>query len=355
MDHSRWALLADDITGACDSAAEFARVGFGVYFWLNTGCPPPPETGFLALSSDSRECDEQTARELVVSRCRLLQDSGYRILLKKVDSALRGHWVAELEAVAHACGRSEVFISPTLPAFGRSLAGGRVRLPPGSNLPEIDALAMLRSAVQNHATSLTLSELWEGKWRFNVPEPRSLLIDTESASDLSELAAYALQSAPDGLLAGSAGLAAALAAQLGEPRDEPYGPAKGGPVVYWIGSVHPACLRQVAKLLDEVEPSRRQVVPVEFRPDEDRHIRLAAEELASRNPRAFVITGGETAALVLRALDVEGIRLRGLIRPGIPWGTLVGGVFDGLAVVTKSGSFGGPDSLVEVDRFLNGK
>ena len=65
-------------------------------------------------------------------------------------------------------------------------------------------------------------------------------------------------------------------------------------------------------------------------------------------PGALLLTGGETAIAVLRALGAGGLRLAGEIEPGVALGALVGGPFDGLALVTKAGGFGDPDLLVRV-------
>jgi D-threonate/D-erythronate kinase len=55
-------------------------------------------------------------------------------------------------------------------------------------------------------------------------------------------------------------------------------------------------------------------------------------------------TGGETGRALLKAVGVAGIRLVGEIEPGIPLGTAEGGCH--LAIVTKAGAFGTPETLV---------
>jgi len=42
----------------------------------------------------------------------------------------------------------------------------------------------------------------------------------------------------------------------------------------------------------------------------------------------------------------------GEVLPGIPWGMLRGGRFDGVLVVTKSGGFGAPDALIRIAEFF---
>ena len=60
---------------------------------------------------------------------------------------------------------------------------------------------------------------------------------------------------------------------------------------------------------------------------------------------AILLTGGETAIAVLRTLGASGLRLAGEIEPGLALGTLAGGPFDGLVVMTKAGGFGDGDAL----------
>jgi uncharacterized protein YgbK (DUF1537 family) len=67
---------------------------------------------------------------------------------------------------------------------------------------------------------------------------------------------------------------------------------------------------------------------------------------------ALVLSGGDTASLVCRALAVRRIQLADEIVPGIPWGYLSGGAFDGWRVATKSGGFGAPHALIQVADFF---
>jgi uncharacterized protein YgbK (DUF1537 family) len=69
------------------------------------------------------------------------------------------------------------------------------------------------------------------------------------------------------------------------------------------------------------------------------------------SPAALILTGGDTAAFVLRALGAQAIRLAGEVAPGIPWGIVEGGPADGCGVVTKSGGFGERDALVRAFEF----
>jgi uncharacterized protein YgbK (DUF1537 family) len=67
---------------------------------------------------------------------------------------------------------------------------------------------------------------------------------------------------------------------------------------------------------------------------------------------AMILTGGDVAGAVCDRLEVDAIWLGGEVLPAIPWGTLAGGQRPGLPIVTKAGSFGDEQAMVEAARFL---
>lgn len=74
---------------------------------------------------------------------------------------------------------------------------------------------------------------------------------------------------------------------------------------------------------------------------------LLARELLERvAPSGLVVTGGDMAMAVGRALEAEGLWLQGELQPGIPWGTWVGGIAPEMPVVTKAGGFGDDRALL---------
>jgi uncharacterized protein YgbK (DUF1537 family) len=78
---------------------------------------------------------------------------------------------------------------------------------------------------------------------------------------------------------------------------------------------------------------------------------LAAETAAivrCRRPDGLFLSGGDTAAAVLGAIEANGVRLQVEILPGVIRGTVIGGAGDGLPVITKAGAFGEPDTLLQL-------
>ena len=100
---------------------------------------------------------------------------------------------------------------------------------------------------------------------------------------------------------------------------------------------------------------RRHVLVNVWSPEADEE-RLSdfVEILAQDAVRGIILSGGDTADLVVRTLEAIGIILEREILPGIPWGRLVGGPADWKPVATKAGGFGRKDSLAVMADYLLG-
>ncbi len=78
-------------------------------------------------------------------------------------------------------------------------------------------------------------------------------------------------------------------------------------------------------------------------------VRQSLEVLGSCS---LILTGGDTAVGVCSQLEASRIILAGEILPGMPMGTLAGGPFDGITVVTKAGAFGDATALLQALRYV---
>lgn len=73
----------------------------------------------------------------------------------------------------------------------------------------------------------------------------------------------------------------------------------------------------------------------------ERALSTIAKGLLAMGVRKFVVAGGETSGAVVKALDIEALRIGVSIAPGVPWTLGLGRTTVALAL--KSGNFGGPD------------
>ncbi len=79
--------------------------------------------------------------------------------------------------------------------------------------------------------------------------------------------------------------------------------------------------------------------------------RFVAAVVADTRPAHLFLTGGDTADAVLTAIAADGVRILGEVVAGVVHGVLIGGLLDGLPLVTKAGAFGQQDTLVAVHEF----
>lgn len=292
-------LIADDLTGACDSAAPFLGGG-RVLVSIWPALPAAQRAACLAVSTETRDGDPEPARSRSAEAVRRLRAAGSGRLFRKVDSRLRGHIRAEiagaLDAWAGGC-----LLAPALPAEGRLTRGGR-QLVDGE---AIDIAALVAGL-----------------------EPRVEVRDAETDAELAVIAAE-LAARPDLMAAGSAGLAAALAAALGLAGPGPGWPARRRPLAL-VGS-------KTAVSAQQMEAARAAGWEVR------RRARDGAVDLAGHD--ALFLSGGGTAAGVVTALGASTLELVGELLPRVPVGRLLDGPHAGLVVALKSGGFGGPGAI----------
>ncbi len=317
----RWALLADDLSGACDSAVAFAKAGFRTRFELGD-IASTRLADLTALSTETRESDPEAAASEVGKACRLIEAAGLRLIFKKIDSVLRGPVQAEITATLTGTGLGAAVVCPAFPSQGRQVRNGRLLVHGEDRGP------------------LLAGEGFE-------------LRDALTDADLEKLAAELLER-PGVLPVGSGGLASAyaraLGRRLGRTLTDPRPPVAAQPAAFWIGSEHPTALEQMERL--EASSLPHSLVRVDMWKDATNVSPLAAA-IQGQQVGALVLSGGATARRILEGLGARAIEVRGEAIPGAPWGTIVAGAADGLTVVTKSGGFGGPNAFVDIAQALS--
>jgi uncharacterized protein YgbK (DUF1537 family) len=295
------AIAADDLTGACDSAAAFAQRGWRTSVSLHEpAAPAPGEAAAVDTRSRQRPLETDAAfAALAVADVALL----------KVDSLLRGRYAEDLGRLLE--DRRPAVFCPALPELGRAFSGDGV-------LDELDPVRIRAGAP--------------------VPEAPLVVADAATADDLDRLVAAA---SPDTVWVGSSGLAHALARAHGGDVAAPAF-AVDGELVVAVGSRSEQARRQLARL----EGVTLGVVPDGDGPEDALHVERLAAELAAAAAEAgaVVATGGDTARALLDALGVDRLEVLGELEPGVVASrTPAGAIF-----VTKAGSFGDDDTLARV-------
>ena len=346
-------LLADDLTGALDSAAAFAAPDAPVPVRWGPTCQG---AGSLALDSGTREATPGQARDLARRLAPMLDDPAAEVAFKKIDSLLRGNEAIEIDAVLRALAPARCILAPAFPAQGRVTRAAR---------------QLRRDGLGWHAVPTDLVRELEGLGhqlhpaRPGDPLPPGLSVwDAESDGGLDAIVAAAAGQRV--LWIGSGGLAAALARRFGQVYR--IATPLPGPVLGLFGSDHPVMREQLAAVADRHETldPDTDVQRIAHRLRGEGALMLsvavaagsprdaAAEYIAAAftglvrrldPPGTLLAAGGETLRGLCRALQATQLDAIGEVLPGIPCSILRGGPWDGTTVVSKSGAFGAPDLL----------
>ena len=350
-------ILADDLTGAADSAAALARAGSTSVVLDHDG--DWPDADVVAVDTDSRHRESREAAARVAAVTARAQELGARVA-KKIDSTLRGHIAAEIRAITDVLGPVLVVVAPAFPATGRTTVGGVVHVdgsPLRAHGSDGDVVGLLeRGGLRSVLVPATaLAEARAAGHHAVVVDARSEA-DLAAVVDAAELATFPV------LLVGSGGLTRLLAAPTRASYEHRPAP---GPTLVVVGSYAEASRAQRARLvesglaavtLDDVSGLRSALAagPVVLSPDPDAPV-LRAEAPAVARALAdaagdvldevgtLVATGGETARSLLTAAGVTRLVVIGEIEPGVVCGRVPELELD---VITKAGGFGDADTLL---------
>lgn len=394
-------VIADDLSGAADCAAGFARhVPTEVLLSQRADHRAQPVT---ALDLDTRRLPADQAAHL--NRA-VIDGSTFasHALYKKVDSTLRGNLVSEVAALL---GRGMALVAPAFPAMGRTTVGS-VQYVDGVAVNECDVwrneglsgtadLLERFSSEGLRCAALGLEQLrGAGLAEWLAQHLRAgtqvLICDAQLDADLRALALASVEHADQLFWVGSAGLAQQLPAALGlAPRIAPALPEAAQPVLTVVGSmsrhsqaqaellaersgqhwqrIEPQLLLAAdtadqrdalgARLAAQVASGKDLLISLEQRDRDPAQAALLGAPLARlllpaiAQAGALIATGGETARALLTAAAIDSLQLHGELAPGV---VLSSAPWQGreLAIVTKAGGFGQPDTLYQAWARLHG-
>lgn len=342
-------LLADDLTGALDTAAEFVGLcGPFDVSWAEAAATSGAQS--LAIDSGTRERSKADSVEIVGRLAPLLQ--GGTIAYKKVDSLLRGAWAAELGVCLRSDHWASCVVAPAFDYQGRRTVGGQ-------------QFARTVQGDWHRVGDNLLDQLRQDGVEARQGGPDTLsqggvqVFDAESDLDLDRVVEMARRMPRPLLWCGSGGLAGALA--RGHRADAPSQLKR--PVLGLFGSDQAATASQLAacgevtvaltegkggagverKLADEgVALVKLALADGLSRAEAAQRIarELTALIAALDPPGTLIVAGGETLKAVCVALGAHALQVTGRIVPGLPRSVLQGGRWSGVDVISKSGAFG---------------
>jgi uncharacterized protein YgbK (DUF1537 family) len=340
-------IVADDLTGACDAAAAFLRTGRAVRVWLGAAASFPATEPVQAFNTDSRSLSPAKVSRIVSRTAAALALNPQTLLFKKIDSAARGPFAAEILAAHRAFGSRAVLLAPAFPAAGRTVRNGILEIQDAAGQRTLVNIASLFPPRHRSLIAL-VSHPKELAAALDTGKP-VLFCDASTQSDLESLV-RAAEKFPGLLFAGSAGLAQALASRDARRIRRVPRPSAARTLII-AGSDHPVTKLQL-QTFESVDPRALQVLRLDFSPRVRAHILDAFRTFA---PQALILTGGDTASLAASTLGAHSFILHGELAPGIPWGIVQGGMAEGCIVITKSGGFGTPTIFNEILSALRGR
>ena len=388
-------VLADDLTGAGDAGLQLRQAGLATVLRLGGDAEVGAggDAGAVVVDTNSRNGDAEAARAAQASAVAAVLQGGGRcsspagddsevVVYKKVDSTLRGNVGAEVVAVMRALGVSRCVFAPAFPGARRTTVGGFQLV----NGTPVHRTEMGKDPAAPVATS-QLERLFDGEVGVNcVSVPLGIvevgqeaiiaamraattaaaadqltvfICDATCDADLTFIAAAAAGiDGPQPLLAGSAGLAAALVPAFGlapslpstTPSAAPAAAASSGRVHVISGSSTAQNGVQVDALTSRFTSTDDVVLHRTTVGDVDRLAAAAVSEISSSSatlpPSGLVLAGGATARAVLSSLGVTELRVLGEVESAVPLLSVVGGAYDGMPVITKAGALGSDQALV---------
>ncbi len=356
-------ILADDLTGALDTAGCFLGTGQTLPLIFDPGSIP--QSGSCALSTETRDVSEDQA----LAQLRAYQpafDNFDGVAFKKVDSLLRGHVAAEIAHIVRQNGFDAAVLAPAFPALDRVTRAGRQ----WAKLAGHDQYQIIGPDLAADFARFNI----DVRSDLSAPDnksPRVYLCDAQTDGELKHIVDLGAGLGRV-LWCGSAGLAEAIA---GDVKTLPLTTRR---LLVICGTRHPVAALQIKRLCDD-EPSAVASLSPRFdaaiaarivnkRLQNDTWAVLAADfpdlpaaqarsllentlnDVLPRieRPDAVIIMGGDTLAVCNDVLGTSRLAIRGLLSRGIAVSEFTDGAWAKMTVISKSGAFGSEDTLRQI-------
>jgi uncharacterized protein YgbK (DUF1537 family) len=396
-------IVADDLTGANDTAVQYHAQGFRTVVRVihDASQLQPMAAAFdvIAINAGTRAMLPEKAYQVNFGIVRDLAGLEPAYLYKKMDSLLRGCPAAELDAVMAASGKTLSLIAPSFPENGRTMLGGVIY---DKQKPAAQALDLFKINLHRKVGLVDHAMLQAGETAVHQDIQRLcaegcqvVLLDAATRQDLSLLAKIGWDMRKQAILGGSAGFARTLAAheRSGSAIRQGQRAAEGVTLIV-LGTTRQETARQVERILDQAVCL---TVPVDLILREepgllDRYTALASDQFSKgdntlilaldslfrnadqqeeasnrqaadacqiirflgawtrrmfecRKVGTVIASGGDTAQEICRVLQVGQIEFIDEVCSGVP--VCLAAAWSGKQfwLISKSGGFGGEDAL----------
>ncbi|NLZ77390.1 MAG: four-carbon acid sugar kinase family protein, partial [Spirochaetales bacterium] len=381
-------------TGSNDSALELAHRGLPTT--IGFASPKGTRNSFV-LDTESRNREGGEAYRMTRDLIEDLDIDSYDIVLKKIDSTLRGNILEEIRAIDEKMESDLILVAPAFIQMGRTCRGGTVFVDSVKLLDTEFAHDPLKPVTEDNLLTLFSSEYptvhlpvedIRNKRFPQLGEKRVVVCDAEEEADLLATVTWAGSLGGRILYVGSAGLAGALIrydrpkqpslaiiASLSKASrtqleyagsrgvailaldvlsilkggdfapiiDQGVHILKGGEdlVLTLTSALDRSVFRQsieVGKALGLADGAVGALI-------KDRLSEISLEIIGKSGVRNLLLSGGETAYGLMRLLGIEEVEIIGEVDIGIPITLVPEGPHQGMRIVTKAGGFGKEDAL----------
>ncbi|CEG28669.1 four-carbon acid sugar kinase family protein [Bacillus sp. B-jedd] len=293
---SKIVLIADDLTGACDSGVQFTQKGLISVVSLDGNIPNGQKTEVIIFDTNSRALPKDEAYHAVYKIAEKINSLQYTLLYKKVDSTLRGNLGSEVDALMDRLQLDIAVVAPALPELGRTTEKGihylngipvsetEIANDPKTPVIESNIVKLLSSQSKREAVLFQKEVFKEGPRAVEaaikgfVAEKKLLLVfDAARREDLYEVVRN-LKDLPFRMAwVGSAGLAEALSPEGRPSLTVATMPEASGrrPVVVVCGSRSGVARRQADYIIEHSKTASVQLMPQALLDERDRKAEIA--------------------------------------------------------------------------------
>ncbi len=405
---TRFCFVADDLTGAMDTGVGLSLAGLtAIITFTSSG----------NMTSDAVVVTTDSRAERATEAYRRVKAVGERFrdyyIYKKIDSTLRGNVAAELQALLDVTRATHAVVCPAFPAIKRTVVNGELLVDgvpvsstnfardPVSPVTKSSIVDLLRSGSGIPSETIGLSDVEQGPThlasRIRQCASRAVVVDATEDRHLKTIAEALVEAGKRWLPCGSGGLGAQIPLAFGySSRGHSLPDSTPGHALFAVGSRNDVSVRQLKRLMEQIQPALVAVEPREFRTRvgrEPRMNQIAGETVRLLRTRQTVVlsssfaefvsqyrrlmapilgtivnrvldaapvqglflSGGDVARAVCGDDSIQALRILGDLQPGVIVGEVVGQNHSGLRVVTKAGGFGNEDAMVQAARYLTGE
>lgn len=257
-------ILADDLTGACDTGIKLKKLGYRTKVIVDMETYKNFHTcdGMaLSINTNTRSNHPQTAYFMTTQSIKKLQNVEVGVYYKKIDSVFRGNVGCEIEACLDVLPLKFALIAPALPGNGRILNDGKLIIQNSEGpIWMVDAAKTIGKTTNRKVAVITIEEIRKGveilieRISSLVSEGYELiLLDTVDNNDFIPITGAAKHFSGNCLYVGSAGWIPHLFPEKPVQEElikEQRTAAVTNHVLVVVGTRHPVTVAQMMRLRD---------------------------------------------------------------------------------------------------------